>query len=211
MATSEPGRLSKWAYSTKNIAGIGLAAVGPIIGIAGVINPLVGLALAPVLYAVGALAAPGRKKVDLAAGLDPNDVRKSLADIQRRIHGRVPTEVSTKVAGIATTINECLPRANSLGEGSNELFGLVRTATDYLPTALQSYLDLPRAYADRKVVSNGKTSLGLLNDQLDLLNKKMDDVADDVHRADTDKLVAHGRFLEEKFGKGDLDLDDEKK
>jgi hypothetical protein len=206
VATSEPGRLAKWAYSNKNLAGVALAVVGPVIGLAGVVNPLVGLALAPALYAVGALAAPGRKKVDLAGGIDPDDVRRSLAEVQRRIKGKVPGEVASRVARIAATINQCLPKADSLDGSSSQLYGMVRTATDYLPTALQTYLDLPRAYADRKVVTEGKTSLGLLLDQLELLARKMDEIADDLHRADTDKLVAHGRFLEEKFGKGDLDL-----
>ena len=207
MGTSEPGRVARWAYSTKNIVGVGLAAVGPIIGLAGVVNPLVGLALSPALYVVGALAAPGRKRVDLAAGIDPADVRRSLGEVQRRIKGRVPQEVADRVQHIASTITECMPRASSLGDGSTQAFGLARTATDYLPTALQAYLDLPRAYADRKIVSDGKTSLGLLIDQLDLLAEKMDEVADAVHRSDTDKLVANGRFLAEKFGKSGLDLD----
>lgn len=206
MATSEPSRLARWAYSNKNMAGVGLAVVGPVLGLVGVVNPLIGLALAPALYAAGALAMPGRKKIDLAEGIDPDDVRRSLAETQRRIRGKVPQEVATRVQHIAATITETLPKANALGDGSNQLFGLAKTATDYLPTALQAYLDLPRAYADRKVVSEGKTSLGLLIEQLDLLSDQMDQIADAVHRADTDKLVAHGRFLAERFGKGGLDL-----
>jgi len=207
VATSEPGRLARWAYSTKNMTGVGLAVVGPVLGLAGVLNPLLGLALAPALYAVGALAAPGRKRVDLAAGIDPDDCKRSLAEVQRRIKGKVPPEVAQRVQRIAATILDTLPKADALGDGNSQLFGMARTATDYLPTALQAYLDLPRAYADRKVVSEGKTSLGLLIEQLDLLADQMDQIADAVHRADTDKLVAHGRFLAEKFGKDGLDLD----
>lgn len=207
MATSEPGRVARWAYSNKNMAGVGLAVVGPVLGLVGVINPLVGLALAPALYAAGALAMPGRKKVDLASGIDPDDVRRSLAETQRRIKGKVPQEVAQRVQHIASTITDTLPKADALGDGSNQLFGLARTATDYLPTALQAYLDLPRTYADRKVVSEGKTSLGLLIEQLDLLSDQIDQIAEAVYRADTDKLVAHGRFLAERFGKGGLNLD----
>ena len=50
----------------------------------------------------------------------------------------------------------------------------------------------------------------LLIDQLDLLAATMDEVFDAVCRADADALVAHGRFLTEKFGSastgGGLDL-----
>ena len=40
----------------------------------------------------------------------------------------------------------------------------------------------------------------ILVDQLDLLAATMDKVFDAVCRADADALVAHGRFLAEKFG-----------
>jgi hypothetical protein len=206
VATSEASRFGRYVVSTKNITGVGLATVGPILGLVGIINPLLGLAFAPVLYAVGALAAPSKKAVDLAAGLDGNDVHQSLVAIQHRIQGRVPPEVTQRVQQICTTIDDALPRADALGPGSQGLFVLVHTATDYLPTALQAYLDLPRSYADQHVVADGKTSLALLTDQLDVLTTQMNEVADAVHRSDTDKLVANGRFLAEKFGKGPLDL-----
>jgi hypothetical protein len=206
VATSDASRLGRYAVSTKNLTGVGLATVGPVLGLVGVINPVLGLALIPVLYAVGALAAPSKRPVDLAAGLDRNDVQHSLAEIQRRVQNRVPPEVTQRVARICTTIDDTLPHADALAAGSEGLFVLVRTATDYLPTALQAYLDLPRSYADTHVVADGKTALVLLTDQLDVLATKMDEVAEAVHRSDTDKLVANGQFLAEKFGKGPLDI-----
>ena len=74
------------------------------------------------------------------------------------------------------------------------------TATDYLPEAIGGYLRLPRQFADSRPVDHGKTSLMILIDQLDLLGATMDKVFDAVCRADADALVAHGRFLAEKFG-----------
>ena len=50
----------------------------------------------------------------------------------------------------------------------------------------------------------------LLIDQLDLLGATMDKIFDAVVRVDADALIAHGRFLQEKFGHastgGSLDL-----
>jgi hypothetical protein len=83
---------------------------------------------------------------------------------------------------------------------------VLRTATSYLPEAVAGYLRLPRAYADNRPVQNGKTSLVVLCDQLDLLAAKMDEVFDAVCRADADALIAHGRFLAEKFGTGSLSV-----
>ena len=69
---------------------------------------------------------------------------------------------------------------------------------------------LPRQWADSRPIENGKTSLMLLIDQLDLLAATMDKIFDAVVRVDADALIAHGRFLQEKFGHastgGDLDL-----
>jgi hypothetical protein len=207
VATSEPGRAAHYATSTKNIAGLVLAVGGPVLALTGVVAAPIGLALAPALYAIGALLAPSRRRVNVIAGVDPHDVKRSLAEIERRTAGRVPTEIGQKVAAIATTINEILPRADALGAGSPGQYVLVQCATDYLPTALQAYLDLPRAYADRQVVADGKTPRALLSEQLGVLARQINEIADAVNRADSDKLIANGRFLAEKFGHGHLDID----
>jgi hypothetical protein len=204
VATGEPGRVAKYATSTKHIVGMILAVGGPVLALTGVVAAPVGLALTPVLYAIGALVAPSRRRVNVTAGIDPHDVRRSLDEIQRRIYGRVPSDIGRKVAALAKTITELLPRADALGAVAQHV--LVRSATDYLPTSLQAYLDLPRAYADRQVVADGKTPLQLLSEQLDVLSRQIDQVAAAVNRADTDKLIAHGRFLAEKFGHGTLDI-----
>lgn len=196
---------ARYVRSRKNIAGCVLAVGGPVLIFAGVVAAPVGLALTPVLYAIGALAAPPRRRVDVVAGLDKNDVRTSLDKIQKRITARVPGRISAKVNAISRTIKEILPRADALGAGSPGQYVLYMCATDYLPTAIQAYLDLPRHYADTHVVADGKTSLDLLADQLDLLEKEINEIAANVNRADTDKLVANGRFLEEKFGSHPLD------
>ena len=67
-------------------------------------------------------------------------------------------------------------------------------------------MGLPRDFADNRPVQNGKTSLVVLCDQLDLLAAKMDEVFDAVCRADADALIAHGRFLTEKFGSNSLSV-----
>jgi hypothetical protein len=132
--------------------------------------------------------------------LQPREVRRILARLQRRIVGRVPYDVATRTAKIADAINETLPRADALGPGSPGRYVLGACATDYLPTALQAYLDLPRSYADNQVVVDGKTPRALLVEQLDLLITVIGDVVEAVNRADSAKLVVHGRFLATKFG-----------
>ncbi len=124
--------------------------------------------------------------------------------------GAVPAAVLSRVRRVATILRETLPRLRNLGLGSADGYSVMATATDYLPEALGGYLRLPRQWADSRPVENGKTSLLLLIDQLDLLGSTMDKILDAVVRVDADALVAHGRFLQEKFGTassgGALDL-----
>jgi hypothetical protein len=119
--------------------------------------------------------------------------------------------VQARIDHIAGTVRETIPRLDQLGSGSEQAHAVVRTATNYLPEAVAAYLRLPREFADRRAVSGSKTSLAVLCDQLDLLSSRMDDVFDAACRADADALIAHGRFLAEKFGSGALALDPEKR
>jgi hypothetical protein len=148
----------------------------------------------------------GRKKIELDTGIDRNDVQRALDTQVRIITGKVPPEVMAKVLKIRQIILGILPRSGNLPPGSPELFLIERTATDYLPTSLEAYLKLPREYATRHQVQDGKTPKEILLDQLTLLESKMNEVADDVHRNDSDRLLANGRFLKERFGRSPLSL-----
>src|ERR1035437_4465311 len=115
-------------------------------------------------------------------------------------HGAVPAPVASRVSRVSRTVRDTIPRLSNLGSGSLQAYNVMATATDYLPEAMRGYLRLPRQFADSRPVDHGKTSLMILIDQLDLLGATMDKVFDAVCRADADALVAHGRFLAEKFG-----------
>lgn len=121
--------------------------------------------------------------------------------------------VLARIGRVARLIRETLPRMKSVGLGTSESYAVMATATDYLPEALGAYLRLPRDWADSRPIENGKTSLMLLIDQLDLLGATMEKVLDAVARVDADALIAHGRFLTARFGHestgGELDLSPE--
>ena len=114
--------------------------------------------------------------------------------------GAVPAPVASRVSRVSRTVRDTIPRLSNLGAGSPQAYNVMATATDYLPEAIGGYLRLPRQWADSRPVDRGKTSLLILIDQLDLLAATMDKVFDAVCRADAAALVAHGRFLAEKFG-----------
>jgi hypothetical protein len=54
-----------------------------------------------------------------------------------------------------------------------------------------------------KPLPGGKTAREELKAQLDLLDAKLDDIAQDLQRQDADRLLANRRFLEARFGTRD--------
>ncbi len=130
-----------------------------------------------------------------------DDLLAALARVETMIAaGAVPAAVASRVRRIDRVVRDTIPRLSSLGTGSPQAYSVMATATDYLPEAVGGYLRLPRQFADNRPVDKGKSSLMLLIDQLDLLASTMDKVFDAVCRDDAAALVAHGRFLSEKFG-----------
>ena len=203
--------LTSLAVGTASAAGgvVAAAAIGlPALAVGAVAVPA---------YALGHAAAwlLGRESAKTpTAPVDVDDdaeILAGLARFQAAIKGRVPGAVEARVARVASRVTDCIPRLSQLGPMNAQAHAVLRTATSYLPEAVAAYLRLPRAYADNRPVQNGKTSLVVLCDQLDLLAAKMDEVFDAVCRADADALIAHGRFLAEKFASGALALDPEKR
>ena len=129
------------------------------------------------------------------------DIMRALDQVEQMVDGgAVPAPVQSRVRRVAQTVRETMPRLRNLGLGSPDAYSVMATATDYLPEAIGAYTRLPRQWADSRPIENGKTSLMLLIDQLDLLSATMDKIFDAVVRVDADALIVHGRFLQEKFG-----------
>ncbi len=208
MATSDglPGRLVSYLGSRKNVAGCVLAFGGLtlyFLGVVGAIWPLVVVAL----YLIGALGMPSPRRVSIgSASFDADVVRSALDRLVRRGASQASPDVTAKVREIQQEILGVLPATARFPLGSEDLYVIQRTATDYLPAALDAYLALPPEYATSRPVQDGRTAKQVLLEQLELINSKMEEVADAVHQRDTDRLLASGRFLDERFGKGDLSL-----
>lgn len=114
--------------------------------------------------------------------------------------GHVPGVVLSRLQRVTRIVRETLPRLATLGIGSAQGYSVMATVTDYLPVAIGNYLRLPRHWADTRPIADGKSSVMLLVDQLDLLGSTMDKVYDAVCRADAQAIIVHGAFLEQKFG-----------
>lgn len=133
-------------------------------------------------------------------------IRSALAGVESLTRRGAPTDVADRVAAISLVIQEITDRQTTLAGSSPQLFAVLRTATDYLPTAIDAYLRLPQGYARTRPLADGRTALEVLLGQLNLLEKEMVDVADAVTQNDINRLLAHERFLAERFGRSALTL-----
>jgi hypothetical protein len=202
------GRVLRYLGSGKNAAGTALALGGLGLHLAGVVGDIWPLVV-PAMYLIGALVVPSRTPRPMASDhFDAGRIERALDGTLDMATGRVPADVFAKVASIRRRTLELLPKAGDLPGGSQDLFVLQRTATDYLPASVRYYVSLPSHYATTHVVQDGKTPLQVLHDQLDLLDEEMAEIGDAINRRDSDRLLAQGRFLEQRFGRrrGELNL-----
>ncbi len=199
LPASAPARgLASYLTSRRNLTGSALALVGAGLALADPVG-IQGLLLVAGLYLAGALAAGGKPRIS-RFGFDPQRVQKSLAEQIGAAAGRVPPEILSRMQRIELTIRtEILPRLDCLPLGAPELYLIERTVSDYLPTAVEAYLRLPGGYVSSQPGSQGRAAIDVLAEELDFLDAEMRQVAEVVHRTDMDRLLAHKRFLIDRF------------
>ena len=129
-----------------------------------------------------------------------DDIRRELADLLGSMVGTVSPDVLARYESVHRRMLAMLPRMGQLEGTSQDLYILHRTASDYLPTAVQSYLSLARAGTTEQPLPDGRTPRQALLEQLDLIDSRLADIGDALDRNDLDRLLAHGRFLETRFG-----------
>jgi len=113
----------------------------------------------------------------------------------------LPIDVQVKVEQIRRKVDVLLSYADRFPPFSQDLYLVRQTATDYLPRTISAYLALPKqTAAEKPLIAGGRTAYQELKAQLDLLDSKLDDIAQDLQRQDTDRLLANRRFLEDRFG-----------
>lgn len=154
----------------------------------------------------GAFRKRGRGSRQLPAQRPPQSGRSQIKEARRALPRleqidtrRLPASLRLKVAQIRRKIDTLLRYADQFPIGSEDLYVIQRTATDYLPSTLKAYLAMPPGSENAPVGAEGKTAWRILWEQLTLIESRLDGVAADVRRRNADKLVENGRFLEERF------------
>ena len=193
-------RILLYIYSNKNIVGSALGLAGLLIYFVGFIDRF-WLLIVVGLYFIGVLATPRSPtyQLQLRKQLTADEIRYGLNELVRKIRSKVPDDILTRVESIKTTIFEILPYILDLDSADHDVYTIRQTALDYLPETLENYLNLPPAYRNIHPIKDGKNAKQLLIEQLDLLDRSMNEIADDFYRNDTQQLLVHGRFLADRF------------
>jgi hypothetical protein len=136
----------------------------------------------------------------------PNPVSRPVkkVDTPRSLRkGELPIDLQVKVEQIRRKVDVLLGYADRFPPFSQDLYLVRQTASDYLPRTLDTFLSRPPDRVDTPLHAGGQTARQELKAQLDLLDSKLDDIAQDLQRQDADRLLANRRFLEARFGTRD--------
>ncbi|WP_433187333.1 hypothetical protein [Actinoallomurus sp. CA-150999] len=202
MAISD--RVVRYLGSTKNLVGsaAGLAGLG--LYFAGLAGPYWPLVVAG-LYGVGALAAPPQRVnliVDDTAA-ETGRLRGDLDELVARVHGhRVPAQALERLDIIASMLRDVLLRSDVLNGSPDLLYEVSRAIRTDLPTSFETYLNLPRWYAARRI-GHGTAGEELIT-QLDLITASVTKTAENVYDADTRRMRDHTRYLRDREPDDDL-------
>ncbi|MGI4894664.1 MAG: hypothetical protein ACRYF3_06100 [Janthinobacterium lividum] len=136
-------------------------------------------------------------------------LQERLRDIVRsanRHGGRLPDGAVPAVHEIEDVLRPLLVHVAKRGAGVEAMHDLEAIVQDYLPGALDRYLDLPADYALGNRGPSGTTPAVELVAQLKLLAAGSRDLYRAVYDHDAQQLATQGRFLDAKFRHSDLEL-----
>ncbi len=120
---------------------------------------------------------------------------------------RLPADARARLGALHFRCQEALAylkdrEQDAAGAG----FMLRQIAEDYAPEAVRAYLKLPPSLANVTPLQDGKTGRDLLGEQLDLLLGAVQDIMRDAAQAGSQHLLAHQRFLKDRFAKAHDEL-----
>jgi len=210
------GGFGRWLSSGKNLAGLGLAACAVGAELVFGLGPL-WPAIVVGAYGVGALVVPS-PRVQLALGIGSSasaeELEKQLKVLDKaQTNKRLDDDLRGVLGAVSANLHDIVERWGELASAPDQQHTVAQMIGDYLPTSLQSYLDLPRSYATAApaaaaAAAGRRSPHDELLDQLRLLQDESGKIRDAVFARTVDALDDQGRFLREKFRKSSLDLGD---
>lgn len=203
---TEPGI---WPYlrGWRNIWGSGLGLIALGLHFAGVIEDRWLLAIAAA-YLAGFLIGGrirGTPYDDEPAQPDSDTLRDELNGLMDVAYHKLPSAMFARVVAVKKIVVALLPLMEKQGALDPNVYVIRQTAASYLPRLVETYLRLPINYAQSHRLNNGETPAEVFLNQLELLETELKQIEVKLHENDSRALLAHGRFLEQKFGQNSFD------
>ncbi len=204
--------------SPANLMGLGLASLALLARLSGMIDALWLLIVAGSYglgWQIGRLAfSHDRNRLEQrearASGaarivIEREDIDESLNRVMRMVTenrgGPFDSALQRAVTELCARIRSLIERMEaSAGFISTEdAYSAKRIALDYLPGLIESFMAIPRDFAARKALADGKTACELLHQNLAVLQRRAAEMSDDLAAQDARSFLNHARFLQDQF------------
>ena len=211
--------LISFLSSPANLTGLGLASLALLARLTGIIDAFWLLIVAGSYglgWQIGRLAFP-RDRNGLDGGepwvspvarttAEREDIDESLNRLMRIVTEnrgglfdsalqRAITELCAQVRGLIERME-----ASTGFISARDAHSAKRIALDYLPDLIESFMAIPREFAVKKTLADGKTARELLRENLTVLQHKTAEMTDDLAAQDARSFLNHAGFLKNKFG-----------
>ncbi|MDG4552147.1 MAG: hypothetical protein P9F19_01180 [Candidatus Contendobacter sp.] len=210
--------LTDFLSSPANLTGLGLASLALLARLTGIIDAFWLLIVAGSYglgWQIGRLAVSHdrnrREHREARAGgaariaVEREDIDESLNRVMRMVTenrgGLFDSALQRAVTELCARIRSLIERMEaSAGFISTEdAHGARRIALDYLPGLIESFMAIPREFAAKKALTDGKTARELLHENLAVLQRKAAEMSDDLAAQDARSFLNHARFLQNQF------------
>lgn len=197
-------KIDDYLHGERNVWGSGLGLVALGLHFAGVVVDW-WLYAVIAAYLIGSLSAGFLRREPVVPVEQKNEYEGDLEALITSAQGRLPEREIMRLRAINRTISEMDSNMADTTILDHEVHITQQIARSYLPRLLRTYLRLPDQYARSHKLKTGKTPVEVLQDQLSILETELEQIEIKLHENDVRALVAHGRFLEEKFGQCGFD------
>lgn len=161
-----------------------------------------GLRSASAPAAPAATARPAVELSRLRENGDPRTGAEVLAVLDRlvaNVHGRVPDTDVAAVGRIRDRAALAIPATDELLDlADHDTWLLRQICIDYVPGALEHYIALPSELSSEPLL-DGRSARQVLDEQLELIERRLDELAARVYRREAGGLLIHARFVAESL------------
>jgi hypothetical protein len=123
------------------------------------------------------------------------NITKLRLDIDQHAN-RIPDEIMAESENIFSILEEIIPRWKELDSFGEQKYTINAIITEYFPTVITSYMNLPKSYYRNGTKSKAAEDI---MEQLGILLKALEEVRDNLYKGVENDIKVQSQFLKDKF------------